>query len=71
VDWTIRATGRAGRELDGAFFHHRHDELRRRMVGNPIGIAESNQAPLMRDHDLAGAAGGRKATHGVSKRAAC
>jgi hypothetical protein len=35
------------------------------------GIAESNQAPLMRDHDLAGAAGGRKATHGVSKRAAC
>jgi hypothetical protein len=31
------------------------------MVGNPIGIAESNQAPLMRDHDLAGAAGGLKA----------
>jgi hypothetical protein len=32
------------------------------MVGNPIRMAESNQAPLMRDHDLAGAAGGLKAT---------
>jgi hypothetical protein len=38
--WTIRAARPAGRELDNAFVHRRDDELRRRVVGKPTGIAE-------------------------------
>jgi hypothetical protein len=39
VGWTIRAAGHAGRELDGVYLYHRHDEFRCRMVGKPIAYS--------------------------------
>jgi hypothetical protein len=45
VGWTIRVAGHAGRELDGIYLHHRHDEFRRRMVGKPIGYSPLQRRP--------------------------